>query len=634
MATVVIKPKDSSFAKRCPERVQLDVLQPCEPLPDSPFLQKLYRAGDEYEEETIGGVFDDVEGAVVIEADDPEAREWHTRQAIAQGARLVAGGRLPVDFDGHRVGEPDLLVACGYGYLPVDVKSHKSLEPTRQDRTGGGTALVSEVAEPYFECARVDVDLMPRRHVGDLLQLAHYRRLLEAAGWASTGIGRNIGGICGSEGVVVWYDLDAPVLEPPEHVVAVGLPRRLSAMERYDLEFTLRLKVSVAAEAYLDDPTVELMAEPITCKDCGMCRWREWCGVQMEEMADLSLVSGVGVARRRLYHEHGVSDLYALAGLDWTTAELVRCGVDVTDLSDRVREGSVPRHTTLESVIPKRKKQLDDLAALGFVTVGDLAALDGRTFVLCTAGGGSSVANQIELARARIGELPAYRRRGVVSIQVPRADIEVDVDMESTNDGCYLWGALGTDRRDPGSAEPEYKSFATWDADIEDGELAAFEQFWSWLSAVRARAAAEGASFRAYCYSRSAEEGQMKRLADRLGVREEVDAFLGSDEWVDLLEIARGQLITGRSMGLKETAPLAGFSWRFDDAGGTLAMVKYDEAVDEETDAAARAAAAQWILDYNEDDVRATAALRAWLDGAARVLPSIASWEEENRSAA
>ena len=63
-------------------------------------------------------------------------------------------------------------------------------------------------------------------------------------------------------------------------------------------------------------------------------------------------------------------------------------------------------------------------------------------------------------------------------------------------------------------------------------------------------------------------------------------------------------------MGLKETAPLAGFAWRFDDAGGSLAMVKYDQATDEDVDAVARERARQWILDYNEDDVRATAALR------------------------
>ena len=115
----------------------------------------------------------------------------------------------------------------------------------------------------------------------------------------------------------------------------------------------------------------------------------------------------------------------------------------------------------------------------------------------------------------------------------------------------------------------------------------------------------------------------MTRLADRLGLRDEVDEFWDSGDWVDLLEVVRAQLITGRSMGLKETAPLAGFAWRSGDSGGTLAIVKYDQAIDEETSPAGRVAAQEWILEYNEDDVRATAALREWLDGPAREVPSI-----------
>ena len=98
---------------------------------------------------------------------------------------------------------------------------------------------------------------------------------------------------------------------------------------------------------------------------------------------------------------------------------------------------------------------------------------------------------------------------------------------------------------------------------------------------------------------------------------------MASADWVDLLEVVRNQLITGRSMGLKETAPLAGFAWRAGDSAGTLAMVKYEQAVDEETGPVGRAAAQEWLLEYNEDDVRATAALRDWLDGPARELPSI-----------
>ncbi len=52
--------------------------------------------------------------------------------------------------------------------------------------------------------------------------------------------------------------------------------------------------------------------------------------------------------------------------------------------------------------------------------------------------------------------------------------------------------------------------------------------------------------------------------------------------------------------------------------------MNYDSAVDD-ADPATQAEAQRWILEYNEDDVRATAALRGWLDGPAGALPSIAS---------
>ena len=85
---------------------------------------------------------------VTIEADDPDAREWHTLRAAERGSLVIAGGRLPVDHVAHRVGEPDLLVRYGDGYLPVDVKSHKSLDAVR--KPGMGTALVSKVTQPYL----------------------------------------------------------------------------------------------------------------------------------------------------------------------------------------------------------------------------------------------------------------------------------------------------------------------------------------------------------------------------------------------------------------------------------------------------------------------------------------------------
>jgi hypothetical protein len=52
-------------------------------------------------------------------------------------------------------------------------------------------------------------------------------------------------------------------------------------------------------------------------------------------------------------------------------------------------------------------------------------------------------------------------------------------------------------------------------------------------------------------------------------------------------------------------------------------MVNYDVAVDD-ADPVAQAEAQAWVVRYNEDDVRATAALRDWLDNPVNELPSIA----------
>ena len=166
MVAVEIRPRDSYFAKTCPQRVQLDVLQPCEPLPDPPFLQMLFRAGDKHEGETFAALFEGVEGAVVIEAEDLDAREWQTMQAVQSGALVIAGGRLPVDHESYRVGQPDLLVRHDGGYLPIEVKSHKTLDRVRKE--GTGTALVSDLATPFLDAAVTDVERNARKHLGDL----------------------------------------------------------------------------------------------------------------------------------------------------------------------------------------------------------------------------------------------------------------------------------------------------------------------------------------------------------------------------------------------------------------------------------------------------------------------------------
>jgi predicted RecB family nuclease len=109
-----------------------------------------------------------------------------------------------------------------------------------------------------------------------------------------------------------------------------------------------------------------------------------------------------------------------------------------------------------------------------------------------------------------------------------------------------------------------------------------------------------------------------------LGLGDEVEAFIASAEWVDLMKVFESQLVTGSSVGLKKAAPLSGFAWEVDDPGGDVSMLYYETAVDASEGTAAEAARA-WLLTYNRNDCEATAALRWWLGSAASACPPIES---------
>ncbi|MDK7885210.1 TM0106 family RecB-like putative nuclease [Corynebacterium striatum] len=218
-----------------------------------------------------------------------------------------------------------------------------------------------------------------------------------------------------------------------------------------------------------------------------------------------------------------------------------------------------------------------------------------------------------QLAQAWREGQPLLRRAAAspsVGIEVPRADVEVDVDMEAYLDqGAYLWGAW---------YQGEYRAFVTWEPLGGRAEAANFEEFWSWLMGLRAEAHAAGKTFAAYCYSAHGENHWMRMSAKRFGrpALAEVEEFISSGEWVDMFVHVKCNFAGPYGLGLKTVAPLAGFEWPEDFDG--------EESVNARREAlAGDMEVRQQILDYNAGDVQATRAIREFMSAGAPGVPNL-----------
>ena len=343
-------------------------------------------------------------------------------------------------------------------------------------------------------------------------------------------------------------------------------------MPDYDARFADRLAVADAAAS--GGPA---LAFPSRIGECRRCPWWARCSAELRETHDVSLITaGSDVP---LLHERGIH--------------------------------------TVDDLATVSSEALDELPLTG------IAPHSARV-----------------RARAWLAGIPLVRRDE--QKPVPRGDVELDVDMESYMDeGAYLWGTYLTG---PGlgrlGLETGYRPFVTWQALPSADEGRAFAEFWAYLDGLRRRCHAAGLTFRAYCYSRMAEERWMRSTPLRypgvfgMPTPAQVGEFCGSDDWVDIFEQFRDGFVVPGSMKLKELAPLAGFAWRDAEPGGANSMAWYRDAVAGVSSANSHPEPlmATRILEYNEDDVRATLALRIWLNERAATFPTVSQLDSNERA--
>lgn len=590
-------------AKWCPVRAQNDTIRPTEPLRPSRAVERRLRRGLDFERSILERLSATHSDLIVLDPNlHGEDAIAATINAIQSGAQIIFGGRLPPDEAGRRVGKPDVLVRADTGgHRPVDVKHHQNLQAF-----DAVPALCAELDDPRWEAAIQDPAFSARKRKEDLLQLAHYQRILEALGLEANE-GR-FGGIIGVEGRVTWYDLDAPMWRTPS---SSGKQKWRTTMEVYDFEFDFRLDIIAVAQQHLADASVDPLLVPVRISQCPECPWWVHCGPQLEAGAgDVSLLPSVGWRQWSAHRDRSVHDRLDLAKLDHRTATLVGSGIDVAALMERAKDAD-PASAVAEIIGGRRPAQLARLMEAGVRTAGDVLQLSTET-ASYSGSGLSSLPAQIDLARAALGPEPVYLRRGVERVELPRGDVELDIDLENVEEGVYLWGTLVTDRSGSG-VQTGYRPFVTWEPLNQEVEVSLFEQLWAWLSELRARVHGAGKTLRIYCYNDTVERGHLLRLATIAGHEAEVRELVESDDWVDLLRVFSKHLITGTSIGLKATAQLAGYQWPVEDPGGDDSMVVYDTAVDGPAHDG-RDDARTWLLDYNRGDVEATLALREWMD--------------------
>ena len=524
----------------------------------SPEMEKRRRDAEELRNTVLREIAANTSGAV-------EARGVEDTEALmASGAEVILRPRLRDDIVGKRRANVNILVRVGrenekFIYAPVLVKNNEIIEVAVTRRILEGSLLKLQPSEATYTDGVGPRSNQTVQRNG--IVLAHATRVLQSLGHGDANA--RVGMIDRNQRLW-WFELNAS-----------DYPRfNLSAYEEF---YQQRLNVLNGHEKWLAGKE-EFPTKPFWHRECLDCEFASHCEPALQEIDDVSLTRFSKVEEQLALHELGIDTREQLARLDPQRARQAK-----TKVLNPTEQYPV------EDYLGKSVEKLDDL-----------------------------------IYRARAHVRGSYLR--IVDsdkLSCTTADVEVDVDMESYDDATYLWGASVTLNSHVEGIDAGYRAFVEWGELTEDAESKIFQEFWEWFSDIREKCAKQGKTVAGYCFWAQAEDGAMNRAVENPLPGGPTSADLQSfrsqkpSQWIDMHDIAKQQIQTEGPLGLKQLAVAAGFKWRDENPSGEASMLWYEVAV---KDTQEGHASRKRLLEYNEDDCRATKALRDWLNGGARAL--------------
>ena len=354
------------------------------------------------------------------------------------------------------------------------------------------------------------------------------------------------------------------------------VPFKVRDFAAYERQTRRRLVETLAA-----GPPAGLYPEPV--EHCAICRWSELCAGRRRDDDDLSLIAGMPKGQRRALKGDGIATRRGFAA----TTELPRL--------DRVSPDSLDR--------ARAQARLQ-------VASEDEGTIRFRLLEPERDAGGALVPN-----------------RGLLALPEPvDGDLFFDIEgaryysEDSREFGLqYLFGVVDTADLDE-AGRPRYTPIWAFD---RRGEKRAFEELVDFITERRARRPGlhvyhynhyEPTSVDHLTELHGTRQEAVGRLMGRFATREdEVDDLFRLGVFVDLYKVVRQGVQAGvESYSIKRLEPLCGYRRQVDLREATASLIGFEAALEDGT--AAGDAGRQQVAGYNEDDCRATLALRDWLE--------------------